>query len=1710
MVTHPDYEIQEQIYESKNTQVFRALRISDGKKVSLKIPNSDYPNAEMLSHFRREYEIIKSLQSIDGIINVYDLVASKNTLILVEEDCESQTLAYFIQKQRFDLLNCLKISIQLVETIAQVHQFNIIHKDINPANILWHQEQQKLKLIDFGISSLLSQEYHDFQNPNQLEGTFAYMSPEQTGRVNRLLDYRSDLYSLGVSLYQLFTGQLPFIGEQGIELVHAHIALLPEKADKINKSLPAAISQVIMKLLNKMAEERYQSAWGVLHDLNFCLQQLENTANIDNFIPGLNDFSTNLQIPQKLYGREEEIATILTTFERVSKGSSELLLVSGYSGTGKSSLVHEVHQPLTEKHGIYISGKFDQYQRDVPYFAWSSAIEEFVHLLFKENEDNLSLWRKQILNELGSIAKVITDFSPTLEIIIGSQPEVPELTGEQALNRFNYVFGKLLRVIANKKHPLIIFIDDWQWADIASINLLKYLMFDNTIQHMLIVAAWRDNEVDNIHLFSLAVEEFRKKDIPLTSIQLQNLKQEHIQSMLNEALNSPPEVISLVQLLFKKTLGNAFFLIQFLKNLYQQSLLQFNSEHQYWQWDLNEIQVKNISDNVVQLMTSNILNFDVKKQKILQFAACIGNRFQLDTLAIILKQDKKQVAIALESALQEGIIRPLDNNYRFAAYEENISNVTYQFIHDRLHQAAYGLIPEKQKEQLHVDIAEILINSLTFEQQQQRLFEIVNHFNISKKIITLPKQLQQLVELNFLAGKKARETTAYAPALQYFSTAIDSLPKDAWQNQYILSSKLYLLAAEMAFLSKQYQQMESWLDQYLIYASTPLLQVEACEIRLRAYIAQNNLKNAVNTALYALNLLGVSLPKQPNNFDVLFNLLKTKFCLRGKNFDDLIALPEMSNPIKQKVMSILGLTIPPAYWTSQELVSLIVFQMIRESVEHGYSENTGYAFSWWGITLGAALGDIEKGYKFGEFGVKIAQTHNLNLQQPLFFQGWITQQFKDAIHLSIDVLQKAYKLALEKGDFEYASYALNNYIQAMFHSGTALPELLERMTQTHKDLENFKVGSSLYWHDICWQTTLNFNHFEDEPTYLKGNAYDENINIKQHLSVNDLSTLFLLYFSKLMLSIFFSDYKKAYLYSKKARQYLKGGVGMYAFVLFHFYESLALLEQSRESSFVSKKILYLRVKKNQKKLHRWAQYSPTNHLHRYHLVEAEYFSISGRNDLASQSYELAINEAHNNGFIHDEALFCEYTARFYNQRQQQRLSKVYAKQALKCYQQWGAQAKINHLLENFPYLYKNIKHFSSFKLDGTTQELKSSTAGNSLQLDVASLLKASQAISSTIVLDDLIKTLLANVLENAGAQRGLLILKKNGKLYVEAQGHVSVDEITVMQSLPVEKAHELLPVSMLYYVERSQTPLLLDNTKQLLQFSQDSYFIKSTPNSVLCYPILHQGQLTGLLYLENNLTQGAFNNERLELLNLLTAQAAISIKNSSLYTRLEDQVEERTQELQESLNKQKQLNEELITKSKKLDGAYEEIRTANEQLQFQANTDVLTGLFNRRYFNEFLEYEYHRCAREKQPLSILMCDIDNFKGYNDQYGHHQGDKCLQQVANAFNQIFTRSVDIVARYGGEEIVVILSKTDKIKAYELAEKLRSTLEAMQIEHMGNGKYQVVTISIGGNTVIPNNTERADIITQDADIALYQAKENGRNQVVFSPLVDPAPNN
>ncbi len=1689
----PEFELLEKLHDNRQTRVYRARRLHDGLSVILKILGDDHPSPESLPRHRREYQLLQLLGETPGIIKAIDLIDINGSLTIVTEDIGAESLDRILKQTNLSLQQSLELAITITRALSEVHRAQIIHKDINPANVIWNRSTGDVRLIDFGIASQLAQETQGFLSPKQLEGTLAYTAPEQTGRINRPLDYRADLYSLGITLYELFAGTRPFTDREGIELIHAHIALPATPPHQVHPRVPTMVSRIIMRLIEKMADDRYQSADGVLHDLQICLSAHRSLGNIPDFLLSEGDAPTHFQLPQKLYGRNEEMAAILSTCASASSGQASLLLVLGPPGVGKSALVREVYKPLTEQRGNFIVGKFDQYQRDIPFSAWTQAFQELCNLLLQEDDAVLAQWREHILQSIGPLGRVLTDVIPSIELIIGPQPEIPQLDGDKAQNRLNYVFGNFIKAICQPEHPLVVFIDDWQWADAGSLALLRFILSGGA-EHLLLIGAYRDSEVDSTHPLHAALADVARSGCNIESLKLDNLRPEHVAQMVNDTLGEHAECEGLADLLYEKTHGNAFFLTQLLADLHESGALYFNRNKRRWQCDREKILATEISGNVIDLMVKRIRNLPGSSQKAILQASCLGDRFRLSTLARLLGEPPYIVANYLEPALHEGVLRPIGSAYRYAQQKDNRSSVHYRFVHDRVRQAAYSLIAPEVREETHFRIAEIWLRGKQDKDHEYSIFDIANQYNAGRRLIQGSAGRSELRQINFLAGEKAKQAADQATALSYLKQALELREENCWQDQRSETESLLLSAADCALLCKDYLLMEQWLSEYQAHVDETFALIAASKIRLQAYVVQNRLEEAVDVGLAALLRLGCRLDKTPGKLRNLLKLMQTRLAIRSKSFTDLHALPAMTDRRQLEIMELLGLLLPPAYWTYPDLLAQVVFQMVRDTLTHGYSPNAGYGLSWWGITESALLDNIDSGVVFGDFAIELAKKHGLRLQQPLFFVGWIVLKYKHHLRKTLPLLQQAYAISLEKGDFEYASYARNNEMQARFHCGTPLAELLPEMSLAHRDLTRFQLGSSLYWHTIWWQTALNFSAPSDNVNVLSGSVYDERSEIQKHLAANDHSTLFLLYCAKTMLSVYFGEGQKANDYAHEARIRLNAGTGMYAHTLFHFLESLLLL-QSKQANETA---VQQQVAANQKKLAHSAKYAPSNHRHQWLLVEAERLRLNQQFENALLHYEEAIDAARENGFLHEEALALELAAAFHRSRKRSRLAAHYLRQAIQTYEAWGAKAKITQLRKQYPMELLGFSQ-NDFRPATETHLSFRSTLHGSEGFDLEAASQASLAISGEIMLPALTRMLLKIAIKNSGAQRAALILQHYGELSLEAIGSADHDIEVNLQPRPLDDHPDLpVPRTLIQYVGRTQKSLVIDDARDRSVFSRDPYFLRERPISILCEPIIRQGKLLGVLYLENNLTVGTFAANRLTLLRLLAAQAAISIENALLYSGLEEKVEERTRELRDSLSTQEQLNSELQS-------AYAKLHTANSKLEELANTDGLTGLANRRHLAERLNYEIGRCAREGNALSLLICDLDNFKRYNDLYGHVCGDDCLRAVAGEIRRVFSRSSDLVARYGGEEFVVLLPGIDSEEAQLLAERMRQNVLSLAIPHAGNASYGVATISVGCHTRLIGPDCRLSDIIENADRALYEAKAQGRNLVMVSSEQD-----
>lgn len=1504
MFTLPGYQLEQQLYSSAQSLVYRGRRTADNQPVVLKLLNDDYPSPERLARFRREYEMMRSL-NIPGVVAAYGLEKNGQSLVMVLADQGGESLDRLLAKGAIDpahdLELFLSLAIDLVTVLAQVHEQDIIHKDLNPSNILFNPATGDVQLIDFGIATMLAQENMAFGHPNVLEGTLAYMPPEQTGRMNRAVDYRSDFYSLGATFYELLTGQRPFLAADTLELVHAHLARRPDPPYELNPHVPLPLSDIILKLLAKNAEDRYQSAFGLKADLEECRQQWQWTRQIDPFPLGRQDVSDQFTIPQKLYGRAGEIADLLQAFERVGEGTTEIVLVSGYAGIGKSALVQELYRPLTGRRGYFIAGKFDQLQRNVPYSALIQAFRSLVRQLLTESEEEVAAWRERLLAALGPNGQVVVEVIPEVEWLIGPQAAVAPLPPTEAQNRFTLVFHNFINVFLRREHPLALFVDDLQWADAASLRLLQLIATTPNSHYLLLIGAYRDNEVGPAHPLRLTIEEIGQAGVRINSIALAPLDQTHVTQLLADTLGQSEAAEPLARLALAKTEGNPFFLKEFLKSLHANGLLRFDFQTGHWQWDLTQIQAQSITDNVVELMAGQVQRLAAETQQALKLAACVGNHFTLAAVAAVSEQSLRQTTADLQPAVAAGLIWPLNDAYKLLDFDtaglaETVT-VEYKFAHDRIQQAVYSLIPADERQMTHYRVGRLLWQKTAPEEREQRLFDIVNQLNQGCEQIDRPEERQELARLNAQAGRKAKASAAYKPALAYLQAGLELVGADGWTRCYDLTRELHVEAAEAAYLNGDFEQMEQLVDAVLQHARSVLDKVPAYEVRIQAYTAQNKLQEGIGVALSVLRLLGVYLPPTPHRAHVVRGLLTTRLRLLGKDDEQLMNLPAMTDPTRLAAVRILASVTSAAFIGAPNLYALIVFTIINLSVKYGNTGLTAYAYATYGLILCGIVGDIDSGYRFGSLALALAkQSEGRQFRAKIHyvFNGFI-RHWKEPLRATLEPLLQTYQVALEVGDLEFAAYALYTHGVYSYNVGRELGTVEREMAGYGEVMAQFKQQTVLRLNQLQQQVILNLIGRSDDPCRLVGESYDEETMLPIHQAASDRTALASYHLHKFLLTYRFRDFSQAWHFADATEAYLPGFAGTTGAPQYYFFDSLTRLACFTTLARPEQKQLFKRVAANQKKLRKWAQHAPMNNLHRWSLVEAELARAQGKYGAAREYYDEAIAQAQASDFQHDVALAHELAAGFYLDRGHALIGQAYLRGAHYAYRRWGASAKVKDLEACYPDVLLGPTPGLTTTLLTTATTTASGRRSNTLDFD--SILKASQAISGEIVLDRLLTKLIRFVIENAGAEKGFLLLEQEGQWVVEAAGTMDDTAVTVLQSMPMG---DNLPQAIIHYVARTRENVVLDNAVAAGAFTHDDYILAHQPRSVLCAPLLNQGRLSGILYLENNLTTAAFTPERLEVLTLLSSQAAISIENARLYANLERLVEARTAELREA------------------------------------------------------------------------------------------------------------------------------------------------------------------------------------------------------------------
>lgn len=1497
----PGYTLVEQLYIGNRTAVYRAVQTATQQSVVIKLLLREYPSFAELVQFRNQYAITKNLP-IPGIVHPLSLEPLGNGYALVMEDWGGIALSKYLQQHSLTLTESLEIAIQLSEILHDLGRYRVVHKDIKLANILIHPDFKKIKLIDFSIASLLPKEKQEIQSVNFLEGTLAYLAPEQTGRMNRGIDYRTDFYALGVTLYQLLSGKLPFEADDPLELMHCHIAKIPLSVDQVEPAVPSMVAAIVSKLMAKNAEDRYQSAVGLKHDLEQCLTQLKSNSKIAEFKLGQRDFSDRFLIPEKLYGREQEVQTLLQAFDRVVNGSSDLMLVAGFSGIGKTAVVNEVHKPIVRRRGYFIKGKFDQLNRDIPLSAFVQALQDLIGQLLSESDEKLTQWKAQILEAVGENGQVLIEVIPELEQIIGNCPPAPELSGSAAQNRFNRLFQKFIEVFTTGEHPLVIFLDDLQWADSASLQLLKLLMSDS--RHLLLIGAYRDNEVSPMHPCVMTVDELQKAQTSVNKITLIPLALNDINQLVADALQCSEAVSQpLTELIVRQTKGNPFFITQFLKTLHQDDLIKFNRHYRCWECDIVQVKAKSLTDDIVAFMALQLQKLPSETQQVLKLAACIGNQFDLATLAIVSEQSPADAAIALWAALQGELISPTSQVYKFFQDKEQSDtetpvNPTYRFVHDRIQQAAYSLIPEEQRASIHYRIGGLFLSHFSPATQEERIFEIVSHLNPSISLIANPAERLELARLNLIAGRKAISSNAYDSALAYLNQAIDLLPEDAWTEHYAFTLELHHHRLDAAYLTTQFENLEIWGEIVSQKATSLLDRIKVYETQSMALQGQGRFFEVVEMGLQILKSLEIEFPAQPTPADIGAAFERSQQAWQGRTPLSLLDLPPMQDAQYLAAMQILTRLVPSTAFAVPTLLPLLVFKQVELSAQHGNCSTSIISYADYGFILCGIMGDTTTGYEFGKLSLALLEKLQATplKSRSYFIVNALIRHWHEPLRHSIPLLLEGYRSGLETGDWECVSFNLLTAAHYQYWSGKELQELSEDMLSYRQVIGQVKQEIILKSHEAYLQAVLNLLGQTEVPYRLQGDVFNADESLPLLQGNKDSASLFHVYLNQTFLCYLFEQDALAEQYVTHLEEYASGVRGFIQMALWEFYDALIQIRSYPAASPEQKTLILERVAAHQEKLKGWAMHAPFNHQHRWQLVAAELHRVLSQRVEASDLYDQAIAEANANGYVQDEALANELAAKFYLDWGKEKIAQAYLTNAYYGYAHWGAIAKVKHLERQYPILLAPVLQQRQVSLSATetvfsttfldtiqapdSQASSSGSASISATLDLATVLKASQTLSRDIQLDKLLATLLHTVLENAGADKGVLLMPHENEWFVEAIA--TIDQPAQVQSTPLTSS-SVVPHALINTVKRNQEPIVIVDASVHPTLAIDSYVVAEKPKSLLCIPIWNQGKIAAILYLENHHIVGAFTRDRIELLNFLCAQAAISLENARLY-----------------------------------------------------------------------------------------------------------------------------------------------------------------------------------------------------------------------------------
>jgi PAS domain S-box-containing protein len=1458
----PALHLIETLWEDGELRLSRCWSDGHPSVVLVVIPVHDHPPAAVVKRLEQEYALRAELDSY-WAARPLELRHEGGRTMLVLEDPGGHLLDRFTGSP-FEIGRFLRLAIDLAAALRQVHRHGLIHKDIKPSNLLI-DAAGNVRFTGFGIASRLTHEPPQPAPPEIIAGTFAYMAPEQTGRVNRSIDARSDLYSLGVTLYEMLTGALPFTASDPLEWIHCHIARQPVPPSERVTGIPPPVEAIVLKLLAKAAEDRYQTAAGVAADLRRCLTEWEETGSIEAFPLGAHDVPDVLRIPEKLYGREEQVGSLLAAFDRVvSRGTPELVLISGYSGIGKSSVVNELRKAIVPPRGLFAAGKFDQYKRDIPYATLAQAFQSLVRDILGKSDVEVSSWREALREALDPNGQLMVNLIPELEFVIGKQPPVLELPLQEAQSRFQMVIRRLLGVFARHDHPLALFLDDLQWLDPATLTLLEDLATRSDVGSLLLVGAYRDNEVDHSHPLMHVLDAIRKAGAPVQELVLAPLTLEDVGRLIANAFHCGRErAWPLALLVYEKTGGNPFFVIQFLTALAEEKLLYFDPDAGAWIADVDRIRTRGYTDNVVDLMVGKLARLPHETQKTLTQLACLGNVAEVATLSLVQGQSADAIHASLWEAEQARLVFRMED--------------AYMFLHDRVQEAAYSLIPQELRAETHLHIGRMLASRMTPAEIADQIFDVVNQLNRGSALLVSVEERERVAELNLTAGVRAKNTSAYASALKYFTAGGALVAEDCWERRYNLAFALALHRAECEFLTGDLAAAEERLSTLSCRAANLIDQASVTCLRMDLYTMLVQSDRAVAVCLEYLQRVGVEWSPHPTEEDVRQEYERIWQRLGNRSIEELIDLTLMSDSATRATMDVLTKLMPPALMTDENLACLMITRMVNLSLEYGNSNASCCGYVWLGMILGPYFGDYPSAFRFGQLSVDLVDKRGLDAFRARVYLnfGIVVNLWTRHVRSSRAFVQRAFDAANKIGDLIYAGHCCNNFVTNSLASGEPLSEVELEATNGLDFARKLRFGVVVDL--ITGQQRLIRTLRGLTPDFTSFNdAEFEEAHFEQHLEANPNLALPACFYwiRKLQARVWAQDYSSALRAAAKARELLWTSRPFFEHAEYHFYAALARAASCNVVPAEQDAPHLATLAAHYRQLEIWAQHCPENFEDRKALLAAEIARLEGRALDAERLYEEAIRLAREHGFIQNEGLANELAARFHAARGFTTIADAYLRNARSCYVRWGADGKVRQLDQSYAHLRQEWSR-------------PDSTIATSVeQLDLATVVKVSQAVSSEIDLNELIDTLMVVALEHGGGDRGLLILPEGDELWIEAEAVTVRDKVEVhLRHAAVSPAE--LPESVLRYVIRTQASVLLDDASEQNPYSEDAYIRQNRCRSVLCLPLIKQAKLIGVLYLENSLTPRAFTPARTAVLRLLASQAAISLENARLYADLQ-------------------------------------------------------------------------------------------------------------------------------------------------------------------------------------------------------------------------------